>query len=616
MSMARNKISRFFVWIIMGLVLVGLVGFGSFNFGGGVTSVGRVGETEISADRYFREVNAQLNAIQAQTGQRLPFAQAQAFGVDQAALETVIDQVALENETARLGLSVGDAELAARIRDISAFAGANGQFDRDTYQFVLEQSGLTAADFEESLRSEVARTILQGAVANGIALPTTYTDTLYGWARETRDFTWAKLGADVLDTPVGTPDAAALTAWYEANPDRFTLPETRKLTYVWLRPEDVLDQVAVSDEDLRALYDERIDEFSQPERRLVERLVFGSEAEAEVAAKRISDGTASFEDLVAERGLELANVDLGDVTEAELGRAGAAVFGLAAPGMVGPEMTDLGPALFRMNAILAANETSFEDARETLKADYAADAARRLLSDMVVDLDDALAGGATLEDLAAEHGMTLATLDWTGAESDGIAAYDAFRAAAQSIAEGDYPEISDLSDGGLFALRLDEVVAPRLQSLDEVRAEAIAGWQAEETVARIKARAEAMLGEFATGESPASLGLTEVAEADIGRDGFIDGTPPALIEQAFDLAAPGDWAVVEDADGAIVLRLDAVHAADQTSEDALAIKTNFAETTAQTLALDIQSAFSAALEAEAGIVLDQAMINAVNASFQ
>jgi SurA-like N-terminal domain/PPIC-type PPIASE domain len=617
MSMAKNKISRTFVWIIMGLVLVGLVGFGSFNFGGGVTAIGKVGDTEIGADRYFREVNAQLNAIQAEAGQRLTFAQAQSFGLDRAALETVIGQVALENETARLGVSVGDAELAARIRDISAFAGIDGSFDRETYQFVLQQSGLTAGDFEESLRSEVARMILQSAVTNGIAVPATYTDTLYGWVREARDFTWAKVDASVLDTPVGTPDEAALTAYYEANPEAFTLPQTRKITYVWLRPEDVIDQIEVTDDELRALYDDRIDEFTSPERRLVERLVFGSEADAEAAAARLADGSASFEDLVADRGLTLADIDLGDVTVDELGSAGEAVFALDAPGAVaGPVTTDLGPALFRMNAILNAHETTFDEARDGLKADYAADAARRLLSDMVTELDDALAGGATLEDLASEHGMTLAQLDWTGGESDGIAAYDAFREAATLVEDGDYPEINDLSDGGLFALRLDEVVAPRLQSLDEVRAAAIAGWQAQETVARVVARAEEMIGEMSGGASPASLGLTEIVETGQTRDAYIDGTPPAMVEQVFALDETGAWQVVEDADGAVLIRLDAIHSADQVSQDALALKAAFSQSTAQALALDVQSAFSAAIEAEAGIVLDQAMINAVNASFQ
>lgn len=614
--MAKNKISRAFVWIIMGLVLVGLVGFGSFNFGGSVTSIGKVGETEISADRYFREVNAQLNAIQAQTGQRVSFLDAQAMGLDRAALETVVKQVSLENETARLGVSVGDAELAARIRDIQAFQGPNGSFDRTTYDFVLQQSGLTAGDFEETLRSEVARTILQRAVADGVAMPEAYVDTLYGWARERRDFTWAKVGPEVLDAPVGAPTQEQLTAYYEANPDAFTLPETRKITYVWLSPDDVIDKVDVSEEDLRALYESRIDEFQVPERRLVERLVFGTEAQAQAAAQQIADGSTTFEDLVKARGLELADVDLGDVTQSDLGpNAGPLVFALDGPGVAGPAMTDLGPALFRMNAVLPARETSFEDARAELRDEYAADGARRMLQDMMIELDDALAAGATLEDLANEHGMNLGTIDWTGNEEEGIAAYDGFRTAANTVAEGDYPAMDILSDGGLYALRLDDVVAPRLQTLDEVRDEAVAGWKAEETTARIVAKAETMINEIKGGESPASLGLTEVVETDMTRDAFIEGTPPALVSRAFELDT-GDWTVVEDANGAILLHLDGITPADQDSAEARAVKDRFLASTAQGLALDIEAAFSAAIEENAGITLDQQMINAVNANFQ
>jgi peptidyl-prolyl cis-trans isomerase D len=615
MSMAKNKISRAFVWIIMGLVMVGLVGFGSFNFGGSVNAIGKVGETEISSDRYFREVNAQLNAFQAQIGQQLTFAEAQSIGLDQAALETVINQVALENENARLGVSVGDDQLAARIRDIDAFHGLSGGFDRETYNFVLQQSGLTAREFEETLRSEVARTVLQGAVTNGIALPPTYAETLYGWAREARDFTWARVGPEVLEAPVGTPDAAALTAFYEANPAAFTLPEARRITYAWLAPEDVVDDIEVSEADLRALYDSRIDEYRQPERRLVERLVFGTEAEAEAAAAALETGEASFESLVAGRGLALADTDLGDVTVDDLGRAGAAVFALESPGIAGPVMTDLGPAILRMNAILPARETSFEAASEDLRTEYAADAARRLLQDRMIELDDTLAAGATLEDLASAEGMRLDTIDWTGDESDGIAAYDAFREAAASVAEGDYPAIELLSDGGLFALRLDEVVPPRLQPLDEVRDTATAAWQREETLRRLAERAEAMLAEIEGGESPASLGLTEVIETGLTRDGFIEAAPPALVDRAFALA-PGDWAVVEDEAGVFLLRLDAVTEADQDSAEARSVKQNFLASSAQALALDIEAAFSTAIEAQAGISLDQSMINAVNTSFQ
>ncbi len=540
MSMSTNKFSRFFIWIILALVMVGLIGFGSFNFGGRIDSVGTVGETEIGADRYFREVNNQIRAFEAQTGQSLPFAQAQAFGLDQLALQTVIAQVALEDETARLGISVGDEELATRIRDIESFAGIDGRFDRETYSFVLEQSGLTASEFEESLRAEVARTIIQGAVANGIGLQGIYTDTLFGWAREARDFTWAKVGEAALDAPVGVPDDAQLQTYYEANPADFTLPQVRNITYVWLTPEDVLDDIAVDESELRALYDSRIDEYRRPERRIVERLVFGTKAEAEDAAARLAAGE-SFEMIVAERGLSLSDVDLGDMTANQIGT------------------------------------------------------------------------GA--EDVAAERDMTLATIAWTGAQTDGIAAYDGFREAADSVRESDYPEIADLSDGGLFALRLDSVEAPRLQTLDEVRDAAIAGWQAQERGKRVFAAAEEMVAAFAKGETPENFGLTENTEKGLTRDAFIGGAPAALIDTVFEIAA-GEWAVLEDAEGAVLVRLDAVHAPDFDSDEARAIRAAFAESTAQALALDVQAAFATALEIKAGITLDRAMINAVNASMQ
>ncbi len=615
MSKRRNTIAQAAVWVLMAMVLVGIIGFGRYNFGTSAQALGTVGETEISANRYYREVNAQLRFISQQMGQNLTFAQAQLFGVDQMALQTVITQVALENETARLGLSVGDGELASRIRDISAFQGADGQFNRDTYDFALLQSGLKKREFEASLRAEVARTILQSAVSGGVAQPASYADTIYAWARETRDFTWAKLDAAALEAPVGQPDDAALQAYYDAHSTDFTLPETKKITYVWLRPEDVKDQVTVADEELRALYDERIDQYQIPEKRLIERLVYPTAEEAQAASARLTDGSATFEQLVEERGLQLSDVDLGDVSEAELGAAGAAVFALSEPGIAGPVDSDLGPAVFRVNAIIAAQETSFDDAKAALRDELATSKAGAILADRMTGLDDALAGGATLEDLASEQGMTLSQIDWTGSERDAIAAYDGFQKAANEVTTSDYPQIADLSDGGLFALRLDETVAPRLQSLDEVRAAAVAGWQKDETVRQLVAKAEAMIPQFGAGESPSSLGLTEVTETGKERSMGVDGTPPALMAKVFELAT-GDWGVVEDADGAVLVRLDAVHEADQTSPEAIVAKTSFGQTTSQAVAQDLESAFASAIEAQAGITLNQAMINAVNAQFQ
>ncbi|MZR13947.1 peptidylprolyl isomerase [Maritimibacter sp. DP07] len=610
-----SNISRFFVWIIMGLVIIGLVGFGSVNFGGSVNSIGSVGDTEIDASTYFRELNAELNAYQAETGERPTMAEAKALGLDQQVLSRVIAITALENETDRIGLSVGDETLANRVTEIQAFQGPNGRFDRDTYDFVLEQSGLTAQEFEESMRAEVARTILSDAVTSDLAVPDAYTDTLFAYARETRDFTWAPVTRAALEEPVAEPTEAELKTYYEENPAEFTLPETRQITYGWLRPEEVIDEIPADDQILRDLYESRIDEFQVPERRLVERLVFGSEEEAQEVADRIAAGETTFDAAVETRGLSLSDVDMGDVTRSELGRGGDAVFALEEPGVTGPVPTNLGPALYRVNATLAAQETSFEDARDQLFEEYAADAARRLVRDRATEIDESLASGATLEELAENDLWTVGKIGWFEGMEDGIAAYAPFREAAREVGPNDFPEVIELEDGSVFALRLDEIREPELQPFADVRDEVRASWEEQALTEALVARGEALLPEFESGaEAPSTVGLTQVVEENIDRAGFIQGTPQALIETVFAMDE-GAWRVVSGNGQVVVVGLDDINAPDQDSTEARQVKSTFAQRVSQGMALDLQDAFSSALETQAGVTLDQAMINAVHANF-
>ncbi|MCK8483855.1 SurA N-terminal domain-containing protein [Aliiroseovarius sp. S2029] len=614
--MATGKASRTFGWILMGLVMVGLVGFGSTNFGGSVRSIATVGDTEVDANRYLRELQSEMNAFQAETGQRLTMEMAKGFGLDQQVLARVIATAALEDETARMGISVGDAQLRDRIVDIPAFKGVDGKFDREGYTFALEQSGLTASEFEQSLRDEVSRQILQAAVVNGVATQPVYVDTLYAYAREARDFTWAALPMDQLETEVPAPTDDELTAYYEAHPQDFTLPETKVITYAWMNPEDVIPTIEVEEAQIRALYDERASEYLVPERRMVERLVFNSNDEAEAAMDALATGNQTFEGLVTGRNLQLSDVDLGDVSQDELGAAGEAVFALTEPGDVtGPHDSDLGPAIYRMNAILEARETSFEEAREELHGELAADAARRMIGDMVTELDDQMAGGATIEEIAKSHNMRLDTLRWTAGNSDGIAAYDAFREAAQAVTTDDFPEITLLEDGGVFAMRLDELQAPRLQDQAEVADAVRAGWEAEKRLELLAEQARALIPELEGEATLSSLGLTEVVEEGLTREAFVEGTPPGFMAAVFDMA-PGDWQVLEAEDRVILVRLDAVQPADQDSDEARELKASFAAGTAQEIALDIENAFARAVQARAGIELNRAVINAVNAQFQ
>ncbi len=610
----KNKAGQFVVWIILGLLILALGGVGVTNFGGSVRSVGTVGDTDIDVETYGRELQEELRALSRNSGQAVTLAQAQQFGVDRAVLARLVARAAFDNETARLGLSVGDETVSTQVTGIQAFQGSDGSFDRQAYAFSLENAGLTVAEFEDQIRADTARNIVQAAIVGGIEAPAEFTDTLFTWARERRDITWALLGEADLTEPVPEPTDADLETFHADNPAQFTLPETRVITYAWLTPAMLTDEVETDDAALRAVYDERISEYVRPERRLVERLVFGTEAEAAAALARIEAEETTFDDLVAERGLELADIDLGDVSEADLGDAGAGVFALTDTGLAGPLPSPLGPALFRVNAILSATERTFEDVRDELAAEYASDSARREIDAMLTDLDDLLAGGATLEELAADTAMELGKIEFRDGVTEGIAAYEEFRTAALIVSEDDFPELYDFEEGGTFAIRLDEVRPPELQPLSEIRYLVIPAWKEAETERRLVEQAQDAALAIERGAEMAGQDLPLRVERDILRESFIDGAPDQMVENVFQMSE-GDVRVFAAPGGAALVRLDAVREPDPTNDDALVLLEAFGQQTAQGMANDALEMYTRAIQNQAGISINQQAINAVHAQF-
>ena len=615
MARAKGQAGKAVVWVLLGLLILGLAGFGATSFSGSMRAVGEVGDTEITVNAYARAVQQDLRTVQQQTGQSLSFAQAQALGLDRAVLQRLVSTAAMDNEAARIGLSAGDAAIRDRILDIPAFQGINGSFDREAYRFALENAGLSVPEFETDVRREVARTLVQGAVAGAVEMPPAGVDPVLTWIAERRSFSSAAVTAAQLPAPLPEPTDADLRAFHAAEAARFTLPEARRITWAALLPQDVMDEVEVPEDRLREAYERRIAEFVRPERRLVERLVFPSQAEAEAARARLDAGETDFNALVEGRGLSLLDVDMGDVTQAEIGRGGAEVFALAEPGVVGPVESDLGPALFRVNAILAPVETPFEDVAPMLLEEAAADAARRLVSDRREDLDDLLAGGATLEELAETEGLTLGAMDWRPGDSDGMAAYEAFRTAAAAVTADDFPELLELEDGGLFALRLDGTVPPALQPFDEVADAVREAFEADRLARALRDEADRLAGRLSEGMTMAGLGLTVRPGAAVTRSERMPELPGGAVEAAFAMDLGEVRVVADDAGQVAILRLDAILPPDRTDPETAQLADLIGQELSRSLAEDVLTAFVRALEAEAGIRLDQQAINAVNAQF-
>ncbi|WP_172330883.1 peptidylprolyl isomerase [Mangrovicoccus sp. HB161399] len=614
----KKHLSNVLVLVLLGLLLIGLGGYGVTGFNTQVRSVGAVGDTQIDAASYHGLLRQRMDQVSQQTGETMTFDQAEQTGLATAVLQQAVATAALQEAARRAGLSVGDEEVARRVGNVPAFQGMDGKFDPDTYRDLLKRSGRTIAGFEDSVRQEASADLLQRALLNGLTPPQSYGNTLLTFLGEARAATWAPIPDSLLDAAPAAPTEDEVKAWYDAHPDRFTLPDRKQITYAWLSPEMMLGQVELTDEELRAGYEARTAEFQRPERRMVDRLGFADMAAAQAAKDAIDAGETTFDALLAERGLSEADVDLGTVGRPALAAEAAdAVFGLEDTGIAGPANSAVGPALFRVNAILSAQTTSYEDALPQLRSELSLERAAQLVQQEMEPLDDQLAAGATLEELAADSPMQLGTVTWDAQSAPDAdpAAQPEFYNAAAALADGDFPEITMADSGMLFAMRLGSQQPSELQPLGDVREEAEKGAAEAKRVAALEAEGDSLKARLDDGEDFAALGLAPQTRSGMTRQSPAYDLPRPVLQAVYDMKG-GDTAVVTDDAGAWLLHVDSVSPPNLGSDQARAALAQVNQDTARAIADDVLRELSREVTQEAGLELNQTALNAVHGALR
>lgn len=617
----RTRKSGILIWALMAALIVGLAGFGiGAGTGLGSSSIAKVGGETVDTDAYIRAMQQELRALNAQVGREVPISEARQYGIDQVVLARLVSDAALDDEARKLGLSIGDEALRQRLNAVPAFQGSDGSFSRDAYVYALERINLRPNQFEALLRQEAARDLIANAVQSPALLPATAADTVLGFLGERRTFEWMRLDAGLLPEPIPAPTDADLTAEHTDHADRYTRPETREITYAAVTPTGLAAGISFPDDELRAAYEADIAHYQTPERRVLDRIGFGTTEEAADARRRLDAGEVDFDALATERGLKPDEISQGFVTADSLGpEARDAVFGAAGPGIVGPVATPLGPALYRINAVLGASTRSFDEVKGELATSRALEEAQRRITEQTATIEDLLAGGATAEEIASETDMELGTIALNAETTGGLADDPAFRDAAAAATVGVETDLVELADGGLVTLRVDRIVPPEVIPLDEVRDRVAADWTAEQTAAALTTLADG----YAT-ELHGDLDFPALAEriqrpmqvaGPLTRGEVAPNAPAELVADIF--AADADGTVIRpDRDTVILAQLREIAPFDPAGDNNATIAQNLrAEFDAQAKD-DVLQAYVAALRDTAGVEVNQSLLESTLARFQ
>lgn len=544
-----RKASHVLMWILLGLLVLGLAGFGVTSFTALPGVPMKVGDIEISTDTYIQNLNQQLNALQRESGQPIDAQRALDIGLSNRVLSALMVDALLMNEAKTMGLSIGDDAVRRTITALPEFQGVDGAFDAEGYRFVLQRAGLSPRDFERDVKTQIIRQMLTRllvpAALNTNALATLIID----YTTEKRSFRWAEITADALDitAPHSAPNEQDIETLYQATQDQYTIPETKVITYIWLSPDDFAARQSVPDTNLRNAYKARLDLYQRPASRFVDRLVFANQTEAAQAYADIQNGTTDFDALLALRGITADDVDLGEITADDTTLTPAVRTALFAPEtdtttdvpvITPPVQTSLGVALFRINVAIPAQNQRFEDVRDDLKQELLLDQARRAILDLQAPLEDSLAAGATIEDIAIEQNVPIQTTRYQTTKRDGIAAFPEFRTYAHDLTAVDFPQSVLLSDGGLFIARLDERIDASVQPLAKVKQQVTDAWTRNDIHQQLVQRTESVAQSINDGvttlqDTANALGLVIKQEIGVGRTDFLADVPSDFIAQAF-----------------------------------------------------------------------------------
>jgi peptidyl-prolyl cis-trans isomerase D len=536
---SSNWIGRAVMGVVLGLIAIsfGIWGIGDIFRGFGQSTLAKVGGTEIRIETFRQLYQDRLQQLGRQFNRPILPDQARALGLDRQFLNQMIADTAIDERTRSLRLGMSDAEIARKVTEMPVFKGINGQFDRARFEAAIRNAGYNEQRFLAEQRRNILRDQLVGTISDQTVAPRTALEVFNRFQNEERTIEYVLLGkAQAGDIPEPSPEA--LAKYFEERKVVFRAPETRKVTIVTLKPEDIVSRIEVSEEDLKKAYASRKARFETPERRKLKQIVFPNMDEAKAASEKLASGT-TFEDLATERGLKDTDIDLGTVTKTAVvdREVGNAAFALKDGEVSKPIEGRFGIAIVKVAGVEPATTKAFEQVSADLKRELATERAKNEMTTVQEKIEDERLGGAPLADAAKKFGLTprvIESIDRTGKDAAGKPVADLpegtdlLSAIFSSEVHGEQEPLKLANNAGYVWYDVDSIAPSRERKLDEVKDEVLARWREDELANVLRTKATELVDKIKAGTSFADAAKAADLKVE-WRPGIKRGnTPPGL----------------------------------------------------------------------------------------
>ena len=468
----KSKINKFFAWIIVLLLVLGLAGFGLQDVLSrwGTSKLATVGEVEISTEEFGQSFIREINYISQNIGKNLTIEEAKSFGLHLQVVERLINRSLLDQLLIDLKISVGDVLLLKNLKTNPNFKNAEGNFDRKKYNDYLSKINLSENEFEKILRNDLSRRLFTQILDPNFNHNQNIVKTIAGYIGEEREVKLYKLNYDT-NTSLQDFNKDEVRKFYENNKNNYSSKSMRKYSVLNLNQSQFLNEIEITEEEIQNIYEERKQNFTQPEFRELSRIIFQTSDLANEALNKILSNEKTFEQIGKDLNLNRKEINFGTYSKIDLDdELSDFIFDtkIKKNSIVGPINGELGFELYKVNKIIPEFVLGEEKAKSQIINEIQLENSLNKLSEMIPEVEDMIASGETLEEIARKYQMNIENIEISKGDELPKKYRNKNLKTYFDEASNDNSDLFQIEDNTFISIRLDEEIEPIIPSFEKI----------------------------------------------------------------------------------------------------------------------------------------------------
>ena len=467
----RNKSKGWVAYLIVGLITVPFALFGIQDYASrsANTAIAKVDGEDIDINIYYQELSTQQRNLQQQLG--AAYTQEIDNVLKQNLLDSLINEKLIENYANSLDIVTLDDEVKSVIEMNQAFL-VDGVFSQDRYLQLLRLNSYSPAAYEIAQSKALNREQIKRNLSGSAFMSSTQTKQLNDLASQEREVSYLALNTENYKDEVSVSQSQ-ISDYFNENRSSFVEGRKVKVDFVELTLDSMEEPESPSNDDLKNLYDDNAELYTNPERRRAQHILVESEELAKDLLNQIKQG-ADFAELAKANSEDTSSSeDGGDLGFFERELMGAefdeAAFAMNIGDVSEVVATDYGYFhIIKLTDIEPETMQSFDEVQEQLVSLYIRTAKEKLLFGSLEEFMN-LSYEESLDMVADQFGLELQTSDFFG---EGSSQYDPkFVASAFSSAvidDGENSEVMEISPEKFVVLALSDLQSEREKDLSEV----------------------------------------------------------------------------------------------------------------------------------------------------